>query len=82
MACPMCEKDTAVDYRPFCSRRCADLDLAKWMGGGYAIASQREDDLDELHAELSRAADDTDDGAGDQHDTSPSSGPRSNPRPS
>ena len=37
MACPICDKDTAPEYRPFCSKRCADLDLAKWLGGGYAI---------------------------------------------
>lgn len=24
-------------YRPFCSARCRDVDLARWLGGGYAI---------------------------------------------
>jgi len=25
------------NYRPFCSRRCADIDLGRWLGGTYAI---------------------------------------------
>lgn len=47
MACPICQKPTDPAYRPFCSRRCADVDLAKWLGGGYAIPGPpaEEDDL-------------------------------------
>jgi endogenous inhibitor of DNA gyrase (YacG/DUF329 family) len=26
------------EFRPFCSRRCADIDLARWLKGSYAIA--------------------------------------------
>lgn len=37
MACPICAKDSDPKYRPFCSRRCADVDLAKWLNGSYAI---------------------------------------------
>ena len=37
MSCPMCDKDADAKYRPFCSKRCADLDLGKWLTGGYAI---------------------------------------------
>ena len=37
MTCPICEKDTDPKYRPFCSKRCADVDLGKWLTGGYAI---------------------------------------------
>lgn len=51
MNCPMCEKATNKAYRPFCSRRCADLDLARWMNGNYAIPSQREEDQDIPDAE-------------------------------
>lgn len=36
MSCPICANDTVQKYRPFCSRRCADIDLAKWMSGSYA----------------------------------------------
>lgn len=37
MSCPICGEKTDPNYRPFCSRRCADLDLGKWLRGGYAI---------------------------------------------
>lgn len=40
MACPLCSKPTVQAYRPFCSRRCSDLDLAKWLGGGYSLPGQ------------------------------------------
>lgn len=40
MTCPICAKDTDPAYRPFCSRRCADIDLGKWLGGGYAIPTE------------------------------------------
>jgi len=46
MACPICHKETAAKYRPFCSRRCADVDLAKWMSGSYAIPSEDPQDID------------------------------------
>jgi endogenous inhibitor of DNA gyrase (YacG/DUF329 family) len=39
MACPICAKETDQKYRPFCSKRCADIDLAKWLSGSYAIPS-------------------------------------------
>jgi uncharacterized protein len=35
------------DYRPFCSRRCADVDLQRWLAGRYAIAGHAEDDREE-----------------------------------
>lgn len=40
MPCPICRKPTAPAYRPFCSKRCADLDLARWLGGGYRIETE------------------------------------------
>ena len=49
--CAQCNKHPVnADYRPFCSKRCADVDLNQWLKGGYAIpgspahsASIRED---------------------------------------
>ena len=38
--CPICETPTVQKYRPFCSKRCADIDLGKWMTGGYALPSE------------------------------------------
>lgn len=46
MTCPICAKEVDAKYRPFCSRRCADVDLGKWLTGSYAIPSQDEDDTD------------------------------------
>ncbi|MHA3980505.1 DNA gyrase inhibitor YacG [Halovulum sp. GXIMD14794] len=40
MRCPICDKPTEKQYRPFCSRRCADVDLGRWMTGGYVIEGQ------------------------------------------
>ena len=48
MTCPICEKDTDSDYKPFCSKRCADVDLGKWLSDGYALPSSDPDDADAL----------------------------------
>ena len=37
MSCPICKKPTDPAYRPFCSRRCADIDLGKWLTESYSI---------------------------------------------
>ncbi|MCI5042686.1 DNA gyrase inhibitor YacG [Donghicola eburneus] len=47
MACPICDKQTDPKYRPFCSKRCADIDLAKWMTGSYAVPSTDPEDLEQ-----------------------------------
>ncbi len=59
MTCPICAKPTDKAYRPFCSKRCADIDLAKWLGGDYAVASQSEDDAEALIDALEKAENDT-----------------------
>jgi endogenous inhibitor of DNA gyrase (YacG/DUF329 family) len=38
--CPLCGKPAEERFRPFCSKRCADLDLAHWLKGDYAIAAR------------------------------------------
>ncbi|MEZ5777723.1 MAG: DNA gyrase inhibitor YacG [Paracoccaceae bacterium] len=43
MACPICHKKTDPKYRPFCSRRCADVDLGRWLTGAYAIPVEDEE---------------------------------------
>lgn len=40
MSCPICTKDSDAKYRPFCSRRCADVDLGRWLNGSYAIPAE------------------------------------------
>ncbi len=44
MSCPVCQRETDAKYRPFCSRRCADVDLGKWLTGSYVIPAQAIDD--------------------------------------
>lgn len=52
MKCPICGADSDRTFRPFCSRRCADLDLGRWLTGAYAIPATDAEDLDEADAEL------------------------------
>jgi endogenous inhibitor of DNA gyrase (YacG/DUF329 family) len=44
--CPVCRKPAAEKFRPFCSRRCADVDLHRWLGGVYAIPVRTDADED------------------------------------
>jgi uncharacterized protein len=47
-ACPECGDEIAPEFRPFCSKRCADVDLGRWLTGGYAIpATEVEDEGEE-----------------------------------
>jgi endogenous inhibitor of DNA gyrase (YacG/DUF329 family) len=50
----ICGKPQDAKFKPFCSRRCADVDLARWLKGGYAIPAQErtteapsDDDVEE-----------------------------------
>ena len=45
--CAICGKPQDAKYRPFCSKRCADVDLNRWLSGAYAIAAAEEDDPDD-----------------------------------
>ncbi|MCP8940074.1 DNA gyrase inhibitor YacG [Alsobacter sp. SYSU M60028] len=45
--CPQCGKPAVMRYRPFCSKRCADLDLSRWLNGVYAIPASEADEDDE-----------------------------------
>ncbi|MFZ0602361.1 MAG: DNA gyrase inhibitor YacG [Roseiarcus sp.] len=36
-ACPVCGKPRSEAYDPFCSKRCADVDLHRWLKGSYVI---------------------------------------------
>jgi endogenous inhibitor of DNA gyrase (YacG/DUF329 family) len=45
-ACPICGKPRDDHYRPFCSKRCADVDLGRWLHGTYAIPVTEDADED------------------------------------
>jgi endogenous inhibitor of DNA gyrase (YacG/DUF329 family) len=52
--CPICEKPSSERFRPFCSKRCADLDLGRWLKGSYGIPAQEEDDSAETDAPVKK----------------------------
>lgn len=39
-ACPICGKPVKLETRPFCSKRCADIDLGRWLGEAYRIPAE------------------------------------------
>ncbi len=55
MACPICDCKADAKFKPFCSKRCADVDLAKWLSGSYAIPSTDPDEQEQLFDALSDA---------------------------
>jgi endogenous inhibitor of DNA gyrase (YacG/DUF329 family) len=46
-ACPICGKPTDERFKPFCSKRCADVDLHRWFSGSYAIPVTEDEEEDE-----------------------------------
>ncbi|AHB47186.1 hypothetical protein W911_00295 [Hyphomicrobium nitrativorans NL23] len=53
--CPICGKPTVHAVRPFCSSRCADIDLGRWVSGAYVISGGHAD-ADEDGADSEAAA--------------------------
>ncbi|HKL44897.1 MAG TPA: DNA gyrase inhibitor YacG [Roseovarius sp.] len=54
MSCPICGKTTDQRFRPFCSKRCADVDLGKWLDGDYALPSNDPEDIETALEEAER----------------------------
>ena len=46
--CPICRKPADAKFRPFCSKRCADVDLNRWLSGVYAVPGKDEEEEDGL----------------------------------
>ena len=53
--CPVCGKRTIAEFRPFCSRRCADIDLNRWLSGVYTVPGKPGEEED--GAPLAKPAD-------------------------
>jgi len=49
--CPICGRPAAEEFKPFCSKHCTDADLAKWLGGRYAIPGAAAQDESEDESE-------------------------------
>jgi len=45
--CPICDKASDEHYTPFCSKRCEQVDLGKWLTGRYAVPVVEMDDTEE-----------------------------------
>ena len=48
--CPICGKPAVEKFRPFCTKRCADVDLNRWLSGAYVVQGQEEEEEDGLPA--------------------------------
>ena len=46
--CPICGKPASVGGDPFCSKRCADVDLHRWLSGSYVIPTDEPEDPEGL----------------------------------
>jgi endogenous inhibitor of DNA gyrase (YacG/DUF329 family) len=57
--CPVCGKPAHQKFFPFCSARCANIDLNRWLGGNYAIPAE---DIDETSQETENPGSGTDGG--------------------
>ena len=42
--CPICGKPAVEAFKPFCSKRCADVDLNRWFKGVYAVVTETDDE--------------------------------------
>ncbi len=42
--CPVCGKPADQKYRPFCSKRCADIDLGRWLKESYRVPTDEAPD--------------------------------------
>lgn len=62
--CPICGRPTVHEYRPFCSRRCADIDLARWLRGQYSIPG---DPIDPEQPPAEESSGDAANGSGRKH---------------
>jgi hypothetical protein len=49
--CPICGKPADALLTPFCSRRCADVDLNRWLSGVYAVPGTEDETEDEPREE-------------------------------
>jgi uncharacterized protein len=49
--CVICGKPADEVFKPFCSKRCADVDLHRWLTGVYAVPVTEDEEEDERRVE-------------------------------
>lgn len=45
--CPICGRPSVEAFKPFCSKRCADVDLNRWLTGSYIIPARDDEPMDD-----------------------------------
>lgn len=55
--CPICKASSVEKYRPFCSKRCADVDLGKWFNESYAVPAVEPPDEWDIASEPDEGSD-------------------------
>jgi endogenous inhibitor of DNA gyrase (YacG/DUF329 family) len=45
--CPICKKPESAAHKPFCSERCAQIDLGRWLTESYRVPEKPPDEEDE-----------------------------------
>ena len=45
--CPICQKMAVEKYRPFCSARCADVDLGRWLTESYSVPAEESAEMED-----------------------------------
>lgn len=56
--CPICGENTVLEYKPFCSKKCADIDLGRWLKGGYVMHTNEVPTEEEFVTEMTREDED------------------------
>lgn len=46
--CPICKKMSTQEFHPFCTARCANVDLNRWLTGSYVIPATDDEEEDEM----------------------------------
>ncbi|ATC32568.1 DNA gyrase inhibitor YacG [Caulobacter vibrioides] len=52
--CPICAKPADSAFRPFCSKRCADVDLQRWLSDRYVVAGGDDDEENPPSQDINR----------------------------
>ena len=47
--CVLCDRSATDKYKPFCSKRCADIDLHRWFSGAYAVPAPMDPEDEALN---------------------------------
>jgi endogenous inhibitor of DNA gyrase (YacG/DUF329 family) len=56
-ACAMCGKPAVEKFAPFCSSRCATLDLGRWLGEGYRVPAKEEEPDEDFRISVEKRED-------------------------